>query len=77
MLKIFSARNRAETWRQLWTWLAEAEKELGIKQITDEAITQMNANLKMTDESFQVAKEEEKRRRYAIPPTKPDLELLS
>ena len=33
MLKIFSARERIGTWRQLWTWLAEAEKDLGISQV--------------------------------------------
>lgn len=33
MLKLFSARERTGTWRQLWTWLAEAEKDLGITQV--------------------------------------------
>jgi hypothetical protein len=34
MLKLFSARERTGTWRQLWAWLAEAEKDLGITQVT-------------------------------------------
>jgi len=66
MMKIFSARSRAETWRQLWTWLAEAEKELGVDQISDEAIQDMNAHLRMTDEAFEVARIEERRRRHDV-----------
>lgn len=60
MKTIFSARTRATTWRLLWVWLAEAEKELGI-DISDEAIKQMKANVVMTDKDFVVAAEEETR----------------
>ena len=60
MKTIFSARTRASTWRRLWIWLAEAEKELGI-DISDEAIKQMKANVVMTDKDFAVAAEEEQR----------------
>ena len=60
MKTLFSARTRASSWRQLWIWLAEAEKELGI-DISDEAIKQMKAHVVMTDEDFAVAAEEEKR----------------
>lgn len=66
MLFLFSTRSRAKTWRQLWLWLAEAEKELGIDQITQEALDQMRANLDVSDESFKVAAEEEKRRRHDV-----------
>ena len=66
MMKIFSTRSRAETWRQLWTWLAEAEKELGVEQISDEAIQDMKSHLKMTDEAFEVARIEERRRRHDV-----------
>lgn len=66
MLQLFSARSRHSTWRQLWLWLAEAEKELGIDQITPEAIDQMRAKLTISDEAFEVAKEEEKRRRHDV-----------
>lgn len=38
MLSLFSARSRTGTWRQLWTWLAEAEKELGITQVSPSPI---------------------------------------
>ncbi|KAK7416780.1 adenylosuccinase ade13 [Neonectria punicea] len=66
MLTLFSARTRASTWRQLWLWLAEAEHELGIEQVTDEALEQMRANLTMTDEDFEVARVEEARRRHDV-----------
>lgn len=66
MLYLFSARSRANTWRQLWLWLAESEKALGINEITDEALDQMRANLHVTDEAFKVTAEEEKRRRHDV-----------
>lgn len=66
MLTLFSSRTRASTWRKLWLFLAEAEKELGIEQITDEALEQMRANLTMTDEAFEVARVEEKIRRHDV-----------
>ncbi|KAL2221507.1 adenylosuccinate lyase [Thermoascus aurantiacus ATCC 26904] len=66
MRKIFSPRERASTWRKLWLWLAEAEKELGVTQITDEAIEAIRANLVMSDEAFKVAAVEERRRRHDV-----------
>lgn len=66
MLYLFSSRSRASTWRQLWLWLAEAERELGIDQITGEALDQMKANLTVSDASFKVAAEEEKLRRHDV-----------
>ncbi|KAE8350096.1 Cullin repeat-like-containing domain protein [Aspergillus coremiiformis] len=57
--------NRFSTWRQLWLWLAESEKELGLS-ISDEAIEQMKAHLTIQDEEFKVAAEEEKRRRHDV-----------
>ncbi|KAG9793354.1 Adenylosuccinate lyase [Exophiala dermatitidis] len=65
MLTLFSPRTRSENWRQLWIWLAEGEKELGL-DISDEAISQMKAAKTMTDEDFQVAAVEEKRRRHDV-----------
>lgn len=61
MLQLFSPRTRASTWRQLWIWLAEGEKELGL-EISDLAITQMKAHVTMTDKDFETAAIEEKRR---------------
>ncbi|EFR04620.1 adenylosuccinate lyase [Nannizzia gypsea CBS 118893] len=66
MKTIFSARERASTWRKLWLWLAEAEKELGIKQISDEAIEAIKANVTVSDEAFKVAAVEERRRRHDV-----------
>ena len=60
MKTLFSARIRSSTWRQLWVWLAEAERELGLP-ISEEAIEQMKANVKFTDNDFVVAAEEEKK----------------
>lgn len=57
-MTIFSARERASTWRQLWVWLAEAEKELGLP-IPDEALEQMRANVVVTDKAFSVARDYE------------------
>ncbi|KAJ5054906.1 uncharacterized protein L3040_001168 [Drepanopeziza brunnea f. sp. 'multigermtubi'] len=66
MKKLFGARNRHSTWRQLWLWLAEAEKEVGLEGISDEAIAQMKAHLKLTDKDFEIAAVEEKRRRHDV-----------
>ncbi|GMT00665.1 hypothetical protein PENTCL1PPCAC_22839, partial [Pristionchus entomophagus] len=41
LLYILSERNKTLIWRQLWIWLAEAEKELGLSQVTEEAIDEM------------------------------------
>jgi len=65
MKTIFSARTRAQTWRQLWVWLAESEKALGLP-ISDEAIKQMQEHITFTDNDFKVAAEEEKKRRHDV-----------
>jgi len=65
-MTLFSPRTRAGTWRLLWTWLAEAEKELGIEAITDEALDEMRAHLRMTDDAFEVARKEEAVRRHDV-----------
>ena len=65
MLQLFSLRTRASTWRQLWVWLAESQKELGLP-ITDRAIQQMKANIRMSDQDFEVAAAEEKRCRHDV-----------
>jgi len=66
MSKLFSQRCRHSTWRKLWLGLAESEKELGIDTITSEALEQMKAHLELTDEDFEVARVEEKRRRHDV-----------
>lgn len=65
MSQLFSARKRYSTWRQLWLWLAEAQQELDL-DISDEAIYQMKAHLVLTDDEFQVAEAEEKKRRHDV-----------
>lgn len=65
MKYLFSPRNRFSTWRQLWIWLAESEKELGL-DISDEAIAQMKAHQVIQDDEFKVAAEEEKKRRHDV-----------
>ena len=65
MLSLFSAQNRASTWRQLWIWLAEAEQELGL-DISDEAIAQMKAHVVLSEADFHTAAVEEKRRRHDV-----------
>ncbi|KAF6818975.1 adenylosuccinate lyase [Colletotrichum musicola] len=66
MKKLFGARSRHSTWRQLWYWLAQSEKEVGVESITDEALAQMAEHLTVTDEDFAVAAEEEKIRRHDV-----------
>ncbi|KAI9772448.1 MAG: adenylosuccinase ade13 [Geoglossum simile] len=66
MKRIFTPRERASTWRKLWLWLAEAEKELGVAQISNEAIEAIRANLVISDEAFQVAADEERRCRHDV-----------
>jgi adenylosuccinate lyase len=65
MAALFSNATRFRTWRQLWLWLAKAEKELGLP-ISQEAIEQMEQHLDLTEEDFKVAAEEEKRRRHDV-----------
>lgn len=66
MKQLFGARSRHSVWRKLWLLLAEAEKEVGVEGITDEALEQMRAHVTLTDEDFAVAAVEEKRRRHDV-----------
>ena len=65
MVTLFSPRTRASTWRQLWIYLAQSQKELNLP-ISDEAVQQMEAAKVMTDDDFKVAAVEEKRRRHDV-----------
>lgn len=60
----FSDDKRFSTWRQLWTNLAIAERQLGLTDITEEAIEQMKANIFNID--YVIAAEEEKKRRHDV-----------
>lgn len=50
----------------MWLWLAEAEKELGLTQITEKAIKAIRSNLIVSDEAFQVIAAEERIRRHDV-----------
>lgn len=65
MKYIFSPRNRFSTWRQLWVYLAKSQKELGLP-ISDNAITQMQNNVRIQGDEFGAAAIEEKRRRHDV-----------
>jgi adenylosuccinate lyase len=65
MQYIFSPRNRFSTWRQLWVYLAESERELGL-DISEEAIAQLKAHQRIEDDEFAAAALEEKRRRHDV-----------
>ncbi|PIO65344.1 hypothetical protein TELCIR_12993 [Teladorsagia circumcincta] len=51
-------------WRQLWIWLAEAEHELGLKQVTPEAIEQMKEQRDNID--WPKIREEERRLKHDV-----------
>ena len=63
MQELFSAKRRAETWRLLWLWLAEGQKELGLP-INDIAIQQMRQNITMTVDDWKVVAERERKTRH-------------
>ncbi|MBX6330933.1 MAG: adenylosuccinate lyase [Gemmatimonadaceae bacterium] len=45
MLELWSPQQRHALWRRLWLALAEAERELGVPDITEEGLAQMRAHL--------------------------------
>jgi adenylosuccinate lyase len=63
MLFLFSPQFKHQTWRKLWIWLAEGEKEMGLP-ITDEQIAELKAH--ESDINWEEAAEEEKRRRHDV-----------
>ncbi len=60
---LFSPDFKFRTWRKLWIALAESEQELGLP-ITDAQIAELKAH--QDDINYEVAKEEEKRRRHDV-----------
>lgn len=64
MAQNFSENKRYSTWRKLWLNLATAEKQLGLNDITDEAIQQMSDHL--YDIDYELAAAEEKKRRHDV-----------
>lgn len=70
MSQLFSQRSRHSTWRKLWFFLAQSQKELGIETITADALKEMEEHLVVTDADFDTARvEEQKRRHVSISPT--------
>ncbi len=64
MQKIFSNDFKFQTWRKCWIDLAEAEKELGLTQITDNMIKEMYDAV--TNIDYDVAKKREKETRHDV-----------
>ena len=63
MRALFSARRKVTTWRRLWLWLAESERELGLP-ITDAQLDALRAAL--DDVDFDAAARYEKRFRHDV-----------
>ncbi|CAF0800659.1 unnamed protein product [Adineta steineri] len=59
----FSEIKKFSTWRRLWFWLAQCQKQLGL-DITDEQLDEMERNL--TNIDFDIAEAEERRRRHDV-----------
>nr|XP_018903055.1 PREDICTED: adenylosuccinate lyase [Bemisia tabaci] len=59
----FSDFKKFTTWRRLWVYLAEAEKQAGLK-ITDAQIEELKKNIENVD--FKAAAEEEKKTRHDV-----------
>lgn len=53
-------------WRKLWFELASAERSLGIKEISEAALAEMQANFFMTEKDYTVVAEIEKRNRHDV-----------
>jgi adenylosuccinate lyase len=64
MIRLWSPQEKFSTWRRLWLAMAEAQRELGLSRVTDEALAQMRANLDNID--FAKAAEHEKRTRHDL-----------
>ena len=60
----FSDSKKFSTWRKLWLFLARSEMQLGLKDVTADAIADMEAHLEDID--FDLAAQEEKKRRHDV-----------
>ncbi len=65
MLRIWSPRHKFQTWRKIWLAVAEAQHELGLP-VTKEQVEELRANLEVTDEDMERAKEHERRLRHDV-----------
>lgn len=64
LMNILSERNRVLIWRQMWIWLAEGEMQLGLKQVTEEAIEEMKKSKEVID--WGTIRREEKRIKHDV-----------
>ena len=64
MLHLFSPAKKFGLWRRLWLALAEAQHELGLARITDDALAQMRDSL--DDIDYTAAADWEKRLRHDV-----------
>ncbi|WKX92079.1 hypothetical protein Q1695_010257 [Nippostrongylus brasiliensis] len=64
LIEILSERNKTILWRQLWIWLAESELELGLKQVTKEAIEEMKSQRDNID--WPKIRDEERRLKHDV-----------
>ena len=64
MAELWSPQQRHSLWRQLWLALAEAERELGVADVTDEGLAQMRSHI--TDIDFDKAAAFERRFRHDV-----------
>jgi adenylosuccinate lyase len=63
MLACFSDHKKFSTWRRLWLYLAQSEKELGLN-ITQEQLDEMQSNIENID--FEYAQKEERLIRHDV-----------
>ncbi len=64
MAELWSPQQRHSLWRQIWLALAEAERELGVEDVTQEGLEQMRAHL--ADIDFEKAAAFERRFRHDV-----------
>ena len=65
MSALFSARHKFGTWRKLWLWLAESERELGLP-IPDTALEGLRARLVPTDAELAAAERHERETKHDV-----------
>ena len=65
MSYIFSDAKKFSTWRKLWLTLAKGQKELGLN-ISTTQIEEMENNLELSEEDFDLVAKEEKIRRHDV-----------
>ncbi|MDL2718549.1 MAG: adenylosuccinate lyase [Acidobacteriota bacterium] len=65
MSALFSARSKFTTWRKLWLWLAEAEKELGLP-IPEASLDALRAHLVPTEAELAAADRYERETKHDV-----------